>query len=219
MAPQQSNPTETSDASRVDHLLRLLGNLSQRYPSPSVEERLRGLASQRLKETPVHFWSLGNQNRGLRVWLKPALAAAFLLVIGLTAALMIGSRRQQRLQSDRTANLSHPGAPSSFNDHTASTPSSITSKRQGVHHSQPARPRFGTRQMTLRLPYSNSAIETGTDATIRVSVSQSELLSLGFPINTTAQDHRIVAELTLGDDGLPRAISVPLPLEVMKEKK
>jgi hypothetical protein len=25
--------------------------------------------------------------------------------------------------------------------------------------------------------------------------------------------------LTLGDDGLPRAISVPLPLEVIKEKK
>jgi hypothetical protein len=72
--------------------------------------------------------------------------------------------------------------------------------------------------MTLRLPYSNSAIETGTNTTIRVSVSESELLSLGFPINTTAQDSRIVAELTLGDDGLPRAISVPLPLEVMKSR-
>jgi hypothetical protein len=73
--------------------------------------------------------------------------------------------------------------------------------------------------MTMRLPYSNSAIETGTGTTIRVSMSQSELLSLGFPINETVQDRRIVAELTLGDDGLPRAISLPLPLEVMKEKK
>jgi hypothetical protein len=50
-------------------------------------------------------------------------------------------------------------------------------------------------------------------------MSQFDLLSLGFPINTTVQDRRIVAELTLGDDGLPRAISLPLPLEVMKEKK
>ena len=73
--------------------------------------------------------------------------------------------------------------------------------------------------MTLRLPYSNSAIETGIDSTIRVSMSQSELLSLGFPITATVQDRRIVAELTLGDDGLPRAISLPLPLQVMKEKQ
>jgi len=50
-------------------------------------------------------------------------------------------------------------------------------------------------------------------------MSQSELLSLGFPLNATPQDRRIVAELTLGDDGLPRAISLSLPLEVMKEMK
>jgi hypothetical protein len=73
--------------------------------------------------------------------------------------------------------------------------------------------------MTMRLPYSNGAIKTGTGATIQVSMSRSELLSLGFPIGTTVQDSRIVAELTLGDDGLPRAISLPLPLEVMKEKR
>jgi hypothetical protein len=73
--------------------------------------------------------------------------------------------------------------------------------------------------MTLRLPYSNSDIENGTQATIRVSMSQSDLLSLGFPVNATLQDRRILADLTLGDDGLPRAISLPLPLEVIKEKK
>jgi len=71
----------------------------------------------------------------------------------------------------------------------------------------------------MRLPYSNSAIDTGTDATIRISMSQSELLSLGFPVSATLQDRRVVAELTLGDDGLPRAISLRLPLEVVKEKK
>jgi hypothetical protein len=73
--------------------------------------------------------------------------------------------------------------------------------------------------MIVRLPYSNSAIDTGTDATIRVSMSQAELVSLGFPINTPLHDRQVVAELTLGDDGLPRAISVPLPLEVVREKK
>jgi hypothetical protein len=73
--------------------------------------------------------------------------------------------------------------------------------------------------MVVRLPYSNSAIDTGTDATIRVWMSQTELVSLGFPMNGTLHDRRVVAELTLGDDGLPRSISVPLPLEVVKEKK
>jgi hypothetical protein len=73
--------------------------------------------------------------------------------------------------------------------------------------------------MVVSLPYSNSAIDTGTDATIRVSMSQTELLSLGFPMNATLHDRRVLAELTLGDDGLPRSISVPLPLELVKERK
>ena len=73
--------------------------------------------------------------------------------------------------------------------------------------------------MTVRLPYSDAAIDTGTDATIRVSMSQAELASLGFPMKTTLSDRRVLAEVTLGDDGLPLAISVSLPLEVIKEKK
>jgi len=199
--------------------LSLLGNLSQRDPSPLIKERLRALASQRLRENPVHAGRLGNKVRWLRVWLKPAFAAVLLLAIGLTAVLVVNFRRQQFLLPDRTAKVSHPAAPSNFKDHIEPVPRSIATRRHKVHHSQPAPIPLGARQMTLRLPYSNSAIETGTDTTIRVSMPQSELLSLGFPINTTAQDSRIVAELTLGGDGLPRAISVPLPLEVMKEKK
>jgi hypothetical protein len=75
------------------------------------------------------------------------------------------------------------------------------------------------REMVIRLPYSNRSVDTGTGATIQVSMSQSELLSLGFPLNATLHDRRVVAELTLGDDGLPRAISLPLPLELIKEEK
>jgi hypothetical protein len=50
-------------------------------------------------------------------------------------------------------------------------------------------------------------------------MSQSELLSLGFPLSATLHDRRVVAELTLGDDGLPRAISLPLSLQLIKEEK
>src|ERR1700757_4801741 len=92
--------------------------------------------------------------------------------------------------------------------------------RSEAHRRQPARAQAASAgRMTMQLPYSNSAIETGTYTTIQVSMSQSDLVSLGFPINATIHDRRIAAELTLGDDGLPRTISLPLPLEVMKEKK
>jgi hypothetical protein len=219
MSKQQSKRTETNDASRVAHLLRLLANLSQRDPSPSLRERLSILAAQRLREDPVHAGRLGNKGRGVRVWLKPALAAVLLLAVGLTAAFEVHFRRQQLPQPDGTAKVSHPAVPSNFKDHIAPAARSVATMRHKIHPSQHALLPSGARQMALRLPYSNSAIETGTNTTIRVSISQSELLSLGFPINTTAQDRRIVAELTLGDDGLPRAISVPLPLEVMKENQ
>jgi hypothetical protein len=73
--------------------------------------------------------------------------------------------------------------------------------------------------MVIWLPYSNGSVDTGTGATIQVSMSQSELMSLGFPLNATLHDRRVVAELTLGGDGLPRAISLPLPLELIKEEK
>jgi hypothetical protein len=73
--------------------------------------------------------------------------------------------------------------------------------------------------MVLQLPYSNSAIATGTSTTVEVTMSQYELASLGFPVSGAKRDSRIVAELTLGDDGLPRSISLPLPLEGIKEKR
>lgn len=88
------------------------------------------------------------------------------------------------------------------------------------HHSLPSLPQNTIAQrMVVSLPYSNSAIDTGTDATFPVSMSQTELVSLGFPMNATLHDRRVLAELTLGDDGLPRSISVPLPLQLVKEKK
>jgi hypothetical protein len=50
-------------------------------------------------------------------------------------------------------------------------------------------------------------------------MSQYELASVGFPVSGAKGDSHIVAELTLGDDGLPRSISLPLPLEGIKEKR
>ncbi len=219
MSEQQSKRTETDDSSRVDRLLSLLGNLSTQDPSSALRERLAELAQQRLGEEPVSVLGFGGRRRRPLTWLKPVLAVAFAIAIGLSIPLVIHFERQEPAPAERGAKIVPPSLSARGE---AAVPSVKPSKARlpRTLHPQPTliKPRE-TSQMILRLPYSNSAIQTGTDTTIRVSMSQSELQSLGFPINTTVPDTRIVAELTLGDDGLPRAISLPLPLEVVKEKK
>jgi hypothetical protein len=216
MSAQRLNRTGTENASRVDHLLGLLGNLSERDPSPTLRDRLAVLASRRLNENSEYSVYRRECKR-----LRTNLAAAAVAAIGLAMVLTIHFQKRELVLTDKTAKASRLAAPSPKNALQAAPASNLLIPRKlKAYRSQsaPATPAT-TQHMTMRLPYSNSAIETGTDATIRVSMSQSELLSLGFPINTTVQDRRIAAELTLGDDGLPRAISLPLPLEVLKEEK
>lgn len=213
MLEQPSRRKETEDVTHVDSLLSLLGALSKLNPPPALRERLSVLASERLGRNP------SNLGRRPQVWLKPAVASACLIVAGLAGGLAVHFLERKPAQHGGTVTASSPVVSREIRAHSVAVQPSVRTPRK-VHHSRPTGTEpTGPRQMTVRLPYSNSAIETGTGTTIRVSMSQSELLSLGFPINTTVQDRRIVAELTLGDDGLPRAISLPLPLEVMKEKK
>jgi hypothetical protein len=217
MFEEPSKRTETEQVSRVDSLLGFLKNLSQRDPSPALRERLAVLASQRLNADAARFH--GTDRKELS-WLKPAFAATLLIASGFATVFYFYSRQHGPAQQNGTAGASHPAVSPDVTARVTSAAQPPVAKRPPLRRSQPAfmKP-VTTRRLTMRLPYSNSAIETGTDATIRVSMSQSELLSLGFPINRTVEDRRIVAELTLGDDGLPRAISLPLPLEVMKEKE
>jgi hypothetical protein len=218
MSEQQSKRTENE--SRLDHLLGLLGDLSRLDPSPTLRERLSVLASQRLKEDrnrTARFRTLG---RRPFLWLKPTFAVACIVAAGLVTGFVVHFFGHGHIQNAGTAKANSSAISPETSAPAVPAARPFVGKSLKVHHShsalvQPASPQ----QMTMRLPYSNSAIETGTDTTIWVSMSQSDLLSLGFPINTTVQDRRIVAQLTLGGDGLPRAISLPLPLQVMKEKK
>ncbi len=203
---QRSKHTPSADAPRVDYLLGVLSALSQDDPPPTLRGRLELLSSRRLRNGP----------RPLR--LKPVFAAALLIAIGITAVFTAHLRRPAPLQ---TKIESRP--PGALFDRALQAPPASPSPESTLtvtRHPLPKWTRYNTYQrMTVRLPYSDAAIDTGTDATIRVSMSQAELAALGFPLNTNLNDRRVLAELTLGDDGLPRAISVSLPLEVVKEKK
>ena len=220
MSGQRSKRTETEDVSQVDSLLGLLRDVSPRNPSPALREHLGALAARRLSGNPADAKFLRAADRRRTQWLKPALAAALLITAGLATVFVGRFRHHEATPIEKTAMVRNPAL-------SPERKAAVAPQRQSppARHPMVRRPEHAIarptspRQMTMRLPYSNSSIENGTGTTIRVSMSQFELLSLGFPINEIVQDRRIIAELTLGDDGLPRAISLPLPLEVIKEEK
>lgn len=205
------------DLTRADHLLKTLAIYSQREPSPAVRERLSVLAAQRLGKNPgnaVH------KEEDRNAWLKPILAALLLVAVGIAATAVFRIWLRDSVRSRDALNLQQPAN----SQHAGASIVPVTSrlasgqrKARSVRHSGKG---HETRQMmTMQLPYSNRAIGTGTDTVLQVSMTESELRSLGFPLNSTVRDRRLVAQLTIGDDGLPRAISLPLPLEVVKEKR
>jgi hypothetical protein len=215
MVEQRSTSTEPPDAPRMEYLLGVLRSFSQQDPPPALRDHLRLLSDQRLRGRvePV-------RQADLRSWLRPAFVVALLIVIGCPAVGVVNIHRSERLRAGIESRGAPPKQSSTIGTAAQSAVRPEEVKPRRTTHWLPSLPPNTTaRRMVVRLPYSNSAIDTGTDATIRVSMSQTELVSLGFPMNATLHDRRVVAELTLGDDGLPRSISVPLPLEIVKEKK
>ena len=219
MSHRQLLQTKNEERWRVDALLGLLRDVPT-HPSPEVRERLRGFASERLSqktENAVFGRAVSSRWSG---WLRGAIAPALLGMTGMIAVIVV-HRDHRGLRAGGPASTARvaEAAPQNPRRGENAEQTSVAAGVKGRHLRSQNRREAGMRRMTMRLPYSNSAIETGTYGTIRVSMSQAELVSLGFPINNTVQDRRIVAELTLGDDGLPRAISLPLPIEVTKEEK
>lgn len=218
MLPKRSMRTKPAEVTRVDGLLGLLGELSQHDPSPAVRERLSNLCSQRFQQKHVF-----SDTPRIHSWLRVAFAAALLAALGLAGAAWVLHLRQPESKAMRVGNepispslpiVSRKEAHVAPVEHSPVPPSPVN--RRSWPKLSPSR---SVREMVVWLPYSNGSVDTGTGATIQVSMSQSELLSLGFPLNVTLHDRRVVAEVTLGGDGLPRAISLPIPLRLIKEEK
>jgi hypothetical protein len=219
----QPRPKPTADAPRVEYLLGVLRSLSQQGPPPALRDRLELLALERLRGGSKLGRRLRSPQEWLRLGLRPAVVVALLVAIGTVAAVVAYVHQSESLRAGIELRIAQPGFAQPrepFGSGTLSAVPAAVIKPPKIRHGLPMLAQNTTgRRMVVRLPYSNSAIDTGTDATLRVSMSQAELVSLGFPMNGTLHDGRVVAELTLGDDGLPRAISVSLPLEFVREKK
>ncbi len=211
MVEQLPKRAETADAARVDYLLGVLRMLSPQDPPAAQRDRLELLSSERLR---------GRPRPDLQWWLRPAAVVTLLIAIVTIAVLVAYVRQSELLRVGIESRVVSPKEPFSAGSGALSAVPATEVRSPKTSHALPRLAQnTAARRMVVRLPYSNNAIDTGTDATIRVSMSQAELVSLGFPMNATLHDRRVIAELTLGDDGLPRAISVPLPLEVLREKR
>ena len=191
MVEQRSTSTKTADAPRMEYLLGVLRSLSQQDPPPALRDRLRLLSYQRLRSGVEPVRRPGSPRVGLRSWLRPALAVALLILIGSLKVVVVNIHRSERLRAGIDLRVAPPKQSSSIGTVAQSVVRREEIKPQRTTHSLPRlAPNTTARRMVVRLPYSNSAIDTGTDATIRVWMSQTELVSLGFPMNATRSEER-----------------------------
>lgn len=73
--------------------------------------------------------------------------------------------------------------------------------------------------VTVALPYSNSDVSHQPFATIRTSMRTSDLRTLGLDVPDGEAGSEVQALLTLGTDGLPRSITVPIPFKSVQEDR
>ena len=211
------DPIEPKDFARLDQLLESLKTIPVQNPPSSVRERLNELYVQRLRDDPRYNVQAGKLRQGLSFWLRPIAAYALLIAISIGVMFWVHLHQRDRLRTENNPGVNVPKASPKNEVRTASAIPASRDSSPTMHYSRFAQMHNANfTEMVVRLPYSDSDIATGTSATIQVSMSQAQLVSLGFPLSESLQNRRLIANLTLGDDGLPRAISLPLPLEVIE---
>ena len=163
MSDQKLKRTKIEDISRVEDLLSLLGDLSQRDPSPALREQLAWLASQRLRRGPHDASPHPGTGPPFLRWFKPAAATVLLVLIGLSTIFVVQPRPTVHQPENNVAMEHHSTIASGNKTVTGTTARPAEGRSPRPHHRKPELTRpASTRRMTMMLPYSNSAIETGT---------------------------------------------------------
>jgi len=209
------HPLQTADErlSHTDELLRLLREVSPQEPSPYIREQLDAMGSLQFSNTPFFRWR--HALRNLWPWALPVTALAVVVVV------MALPFRHDVAGLD--LRVSPPGVPPWLaSTSLSSNPAPQTSApapgtRKNTHVRAMAPKTKPVDRLTVSLPYSNPDISTGTSTVVRVAMPQMQLAALGLPLPAVGANSRIIADVTLGDDGLPKSISLPLPLQVVKE--
>jgi len=215
-------PDLHKNGDKIDSLLVLLD--ARRKPNPSIRKTLATLSSQTAAQEEPSEISWWTPLVGVSL-ASAALVAAFMSFLMIWPNGPHGAQRARQAVVENTPRLD----PASKLDPGQQTNRAITSTkpaRKGASHKSLVRrteERVATTnnspsRMTVDLPYSNRAISTGTDATVQIAMADSTLRALGFPIPPDQPGaRRIWAEVSLGDDGLPRSVSLSFPLQLVKE--
>lgn len=212
MQDRESRELQTEAPSDADHLLVLLRSLTRLHdPPPAIRERLAQLSAQRLGTHP---------HPKRKRWLPRMVPAAVCILFACAVVAGILVHRQNRPHTMNRAAVASPAVPESARpvQPASSAIPAVPSARHRPFR-KPSSPAVQLSKVVIPLPYSDSAVATGTEVSVPVILSQDELMSLGVPMSPAIHDRQYLADLLLGDDGLPRAISVPLPPGVLAEKR
>lgn len=202
--------------SHVESLLSQLRHQMQHDPPPALRERLARLSNRRLEETQALAESQHKSTRRMRrIVFSIAAAIGCVLLTGFLAEMLLHKPRGHDQLMGAVVAPHAASAPSTDHQASISSVPSLGATQGAALASDGLRERED--RLIIPLPYSDSAVETGTDSVVPVSVSQAELLALGVPVNPSSHDQRFLAELILGSDGLPRALNVPIPLAPVED--
>lgn len=221
MLKQRSSPKgQTGKVSRVDQLLPVLRAALRHDPPAELRGRLAQMSIARLGGDPPERTSRTSLlcRPTFTVWAVELIAA--ILIAGAALIIFVTHEEGHGGKGNRIAREEPMAVPPTSATRNAASPPLVAKPhhRNWVPHSENDNTRRAG-DLVIPLPYSDSAVHTGTGTMIRVSLSQDELLSLGVSLNPTVDDRRFMAEMILGDDGLPRAISLPLPLTALEARK
>lgn len=183
-----------NDLAHVDALMNKLAQESPKQAPLRVRQHMTEAVQQfRASEA-------SSANRWLLV------AAVLLAALGLTAGTIIFKRSDHRAHATSEIVVRANSQPTPT---VLEAPSLIPSTPSHAKAMRPQRPKFANPQpVFVALPFSDPALMSGTSVTIRLALSEAELLAMGVrPIESNSSGS-YVADLVLGDDGLPRAIRI-----------
>lgn len=218
MSRARKRAAENAMALSVESLLSLLKHRMQHEPPPILRERLKQMSSQRLAGTAsIRQLRTGHQNKRVTRTRK----LLYCSTAGIALALILGGATRLLLKSGH-----HPEAAGHTSNKSLSVQrreiagrsmsKSLIKKPQESYITGAAKgSNYGSTRLIIPLPYSNRFVTSGGNSAVRITVSQAELMSFGVPVNPRPDRPRYIADLLLGADGLPRALSVPLPLKVV----
>ena len=180
-----------NELSQVDALMRKLAQDSSQQAPHRVRLQIENAIQQYRPSEP----------QARRRWLLAA-AVLFAALVSTFGAVISNRSGHISPTSKILSPVSPPPPALETHEITPRTPPPAKVKRRQPPKVANPQPVF------VRLPFSDPTLMVGTSVTIRLALSDAELLAMGVRPIESDPSRSYVADLVLGDDGLPRAIRI-----------